>query len=69
MGEMRNSHKIFIGKLEYKILLAGPDLQLWGAKGNKNVEASVSNSKFRLRPRGDCPSHSPLNSALIICDI
>jgi hypothetical protein len=26
----------------------GPDLQLWGAQGNLNVEAPIGNNKFRL---------------------
>jgi hypothetical protein len=26
----------------------GPDLQLWGPRGNENLEAPFSNNKFRL---------------------
>jgi hypothetical protein len=27
---------------------SGPDLQLWEPQGNQNMEAPISNSKFRL---------------------
>jgi hypothetical protein len=27
---------------------SGPDLQLWGPRGNKNVETPASNNKFRF---------------------